>query len=69
MGNDNRLILLNKGLKSKDGLIPKIRHRRDQHSLAFQITAASTNAYKNNFFPRTIRDWNDPHDSLSFSAE
>ena len=44
---DNRLILLNKGLKGKariptDDLIPKTRCGRNQHSLAFQIPSAST---------------------------
>ena len=39
---DNRLILLYKGLKGKaliptDDLLPKTRHGRNQHSLAFQI--------------------------------
>ena len=43
---DNRLILLYKGLKGKakiptDDLIPKTRHGRNQHSLAFQIPSAS----------------------------
>ena len=43
---DNRLILLYKGLKGKariptDDLIPKTRHGRNQHTLAFQIPSAS----------------------------
>ena len=45
---DNRLILLYKGLKGKasvptDDLIPKTRHCRNQHSMAFQtIKVASS---------------------------
>ena len=63
---DNRLILLYKGLKGKariptDDLIPKIRRCRNQHSLVFQIPTASKDAYKENFFPQTIRDWNFSH--------
>ena len=71
----SRLILLYKGLKSKariptDDLIPKNRHCRNQHSLAFQISSsASKEAYKSSFFPQTIRDWNDLPDSLVSSAE
>ena len=61
---DNRLILLYKGLKGKvriptDGLIPKTRRGRNQHSLAFQIPSASKDVYQYSFFPQTIRDWND----------
>ena len=71
---DSRLILLYKGLKGKariptNDLIPKNRHCRNQHSLAFQIPSASKEAYKSNFFPQTIRDWNDLPDSLISSAE
>ena len=73
---DRRLILLYKGLKSKakiptDDLIPKNRRNRcrHQHSLDFQIPSASKEAYKSNFFPQTIRDWNDLPDSLISSAE
>ena len=71
---DSRLILLYKGLKGKariptDDLIPKNRRCRNQHSLAFQIPSASKEAYKSNFFPQTIRDWNDLPDSLISSAE
>ena len=74
---DSRLILLYKGLKGKaakariptDDLIPKKRCCRNQHSLAFQITSASKEAYKSSFFPQTIRDWNDLPDSLISSAE
>ena len=51
---DSRLILLYKGLKGKariptDGLIPKNRRCRNQHSLAFQISSASKEAYKSSF--------------------
>ena len=71
---DSRLILLYKGLKGKariptDDLIPKNRHCRNQHSLAFQIPSASKEAYKSSFFSQTIRDWNDLPDSLISSAE
>ena len=71
--NDSRLILLYKGLKGKariptENVIPMNRHCRNQHSLAFQIPSASTEAYKNSFFPQTIRDWNDLHDSPISSA-
>ena len=50
-------------------LIPKNRHCRNHHSLAFQIPSASKEAYKSSFFPQTIRDWNDLPDSLISSAE
>ena len=71
---DNRLILLYKGLKGKariptDDLIPKNRRCRNQHSLVFQIPTASKDAYKENFFPQTIRDWNILPDSLISSVE
>ena len=53
---DNRIILLYKGLKGRakiptDNLISKNRRCRNQHSLAFQIPSASTNAYLHSFFP------------------
>ena len=65
--NDNRLILLYKGLKGKarihtDDLIPKNRHCRNQHSLVFQIPTASKDAYKKSFFPKLFRP-NDVHPS------
>ena len=71
---DNRLILLNKGLKGKariptDDLIPKTRCGRNQHSLAFQIPSASKDVYRYSFFPQTIRDWNDLPESLISSSE
>ena len=71
---DNILIFLFKGLKDKpkiptDDLIPNVRRCRKQHSLAFQISSASKDNYKNSFIPRTIRDWNDLPDSLISSAE
>ena len=71
---DNRLILLYKGLKGKariptDDLIPKTRRDRNQHSLAFQIPSASKDVYKNSFFHKTIRDWNDLPESLISSSE
>ena len=72
--NDNRLILLYKGLKGKakiptGDLIPRTRRCRNQHSMAFQIPSASVEAYKCSFFPLTIRDSNDLPDSLISSAE
>ena len=71
---DNRHILLYKGLKGKasvpaDDLIPKTRHCRNQHSMAFQTYIASTDIYKGSFFPQTIRDWNALPDSLISFAE
>ena len=56
---DNRIILLYKGLKGRakiptDDLIPKYRRCRNQHSLAFQIPSASTNAYLHSFYPRLL---------------
>ena len=80
---DNRLILLYKGLKGKaeikdkedtlklqtDDLIPKTRHGRNQHSLAFQIPSASKDVYMYSFFPQTIRDWNDLPEYLISSSE
>ena len=74
MRKDNRLILLYKGLKGKakiptDDLIPKTRHGRNQHSLAFQIPSASKDVYMYSFFPQTIRDWNDLPESLISSSE
>ena len=60
---DNRLILLYKGLNGKarlptGDLIPKTRCCKNQHSMAFLIPSASVEAYKCSFFPQTIRDWN-----------
>ena len=71
---DSRLMLLYKGLKGKariptDDLIPKNMRCRNQHSSAFQKPSASKEVYKSSFFPQTIRDWNDLHDSLISSAE
>ena len=71
---DNRLTLSCKGLKGKariptDDLIPKFRRSRNQHPMAFQILDASKDAYKNSFFPQTIRDRNYLPDSLFSSAE
>ena len=71
---DNRLILLYKGLKGKasvptDDLIPKTRHCKNQHSMAFQTPIANTDVYKDSFFPQTNRDWNALPDSLISSAE
>ena len=73
MRNDNKIILLYKGLKGKariptDDLIPKTRRGRNKHSLAFQIPFASKDAKKYSFFPQTIRDWNDlPEPLIPFS--
>ena len=66
----NRLILLYKGLNGNariptDNLIHKIRRCRN----LLQITSACKDAYKNSFFPKTIRYWNDLPDSLITSAE
>ena len=71
---DNRLILLYKGLKGKasvptDDLIPKTRHCRNQHFMAFQTPIVNTDVYKGSFFPQTIRGWNALPDSLISSAE
>ena len=71
---DNRLILLYKGLKGKasiptDDLIPKTMRGRNQHSMAFQTSIASTDAYIGSFFPQTITDWNALPDSLISTAE
>ena len=71
---DNRLVLLYKGLKGKasvptDGLIPKTRRCRNQHSMAFQTPIANTGVYKDRFFAQTIKDWNALPDSLIPSAE
>ena len=52
-----------------DDLIPKTRHCRNQHSMAFQTPIAITDVYKGSFFPQTIRDWNAFPDSLISSAE
>ena len=57
--NDNRIILLYKDLKGRakiptDDLIPKNRRCRNQHSLAFQIHSASTNAYLHSFSSRLL---------------
>ena len=54
---DNRLILLYKGLKGEasvptDDLIPKTRHCRNQHSMAFQTPIASIDVYKGASSPR-----------------
>ena len=71
--NDNRLILLYKGLNGKasiptDDLIPKARRGRNPHSMAFQTPIAGTDFYKCRFFPQTIRDFNSLPDSLNSSA-
>ena len=71
---DNRLILLDRGLKGKasipaDYLIPKTRRGRNQHPEAFQTPIANTDVYECSFFPQTIRDWNILPDSLISSAE
>ena len=71
---DNRFILLYKGLKGKasvptDGLIPKTRRTRNQHSMPFQTPIANTDVSKGSFFPQTIRDWNAFPDFLILCAE
>ena len=45
------------------------RHCRNQHSMAYQISHASKDAYKKRFSPQTIRDWNYLPDSLISAAE
>ena len=55
---DNRLILLYKGLKGKasvptDDLIPKTRHCRNQHSMAFQAFQRSVPT--DDLIPKTRR--------------
>ena len=72
--NDNRLIVLYKGLKGRarvptDDLIPKTRRGRNQNSLAFQKPSPNKDVYKNSFFPQTIRDWNELPESLISSFE
>ena len=72
--NDNRFILLYKGLKGKariptGDIIRKTRRCRNQHSMAFHIPSASVEAYKCSVFPQTIRDWNVLPDSQISSAE
>ena len=72
--NNNRLILLYKGLKGRAriptyDLIPKTRRCRNQHSMAFQIPSASVEAYKCSFFPQIIVDRSVLPDSLTSSAE
>ena len=66
--------MLYKGLKGKariptDGIIPKTRRGRNQHSLAFQIHSSSKDVYNYSFFLQTIWDWNDLPESLIFSSE
>ena len=75
-GKDNIVILLYKCQKCqasipKVDLIPKPRHDREQHfdSVVFQTPIASTDAYKGNFFPQTIKDFNAISDFLISSAE
>ena len=74
ISQENRLILLYKGLKGKariptDDLIPNTRRCRNSHSMAFQLPSAGVEAYKCSFFPQTIRDWNDLPDPLLSTAE
>ena len=45
------------------------RRCRNQHSMAYQISYASKDAYKKRFSPQTIRDWNYLPDSLISAAE
>ena len=64
----NYIALQRSTMESKiptDDLIHKNRRCRNQHSLAFQIPSASTNAYLHSFLSQTIRDWNDLPDSQS----
>ena len=50
-----------------DDLIPKTMRGRNQHSLAIQIPSGSKDFNKYRFFPQTIREWNDLHESLTVS--
>ena len=50
-------------------LPPKTRHGRNHHSVAIQTPIASTDIYKGDFFPQTIRDWNALPDSLISSLK
>ena len=50
-------------------LVPRIRHVRKHHSLAFQTPFANTDIYKSSFFPQTIRDWNSLSNFLPSAAE
>ena len=45
------------------------RRCRHQHSMAYQISYASKDAYKKSFSHQTIRDWNYLPDSLISAAE
>ena len=42
---------------------------RNQHSMAYQISYASKDAYKKSFSPQTNREWNYLPDSLISTAE
>ena len=71
---DSRIIMLYKDLKGAasipaNDLVPKIRHVRNHHSLAFQTPFAYTDIYKCSFFPQTIRDWNSLTDTFLSAAE
>ena len=48
---------------------PRLCVEEKGHSMAFQLPSASIEACKCSFFPQTIRDWNDLHDSLFSTAE
>ena len=70
---DIRLLVYN-GLKGKasiptDDIIPKTRHGRNQHFMAFQTLINNTDVYKHSFFPQTVRDSNVLPDSLISFAE
>ena len=45
------------------------RRCRNQHSMTYQISYASKDAYKKSFSPQTIRDWNYLPDSFISAAE
>ena len=45
------------------------RRCRNQHSMAYQISFASKDAYKKSFSPQTNRDWNYFLDSVISAAE
>ena len=58
-------------VKSKFMQMTSSQNRRciNQLSMAYQISYASKDAYKNSFSPQTIRDWNYLPDSLISAAE
>ena len=65
-----KILLALPGVPIKAEFITRYKiHGRNQHSLAFQIPSASKDVYMYSFFPQTIRDWNNPPESLISSSE